>query len=174
MTVLKYFFQPQSVAVLGASHVPGKVGYDVLKNLIQSGYPGKLFPIHPTSSEIQGLKAYPDLLAVDDPIDLLIYLIPPHYILPTLDDCKKKNIEAVIAISAGFKETGSTGAQREREMIRKARELNIRASLVRTAWGSLTPPQSSMQLLHPACHPKATWHSFRSLVPSVLPYLTGL
>ena len=126
MTVLKNFFQPQSVAVLGASHVPGKVGYDVLKNLIQSGYPGKLFPIHPTSSEIQGLKAYPDLLAVDDPIDLLIYLIPPQLILSTLDDCKKKNIKAVIAISAGFKETGSTGAQLEREMITRARELNIR------------------------------------------------
>ena len=126
MTVLKHFFQPQSVAVLGASHVPGKVGYDVLKNLIQSGYPGKLFPIHPTSSEIQGLKAYPDLLAVDDPIDLLIYLIPPHHILPTLDDCKKKNIKAVIAISAGFKEIGSTGAQLERVMIKRAQELNIR------------------------------------------------
>ncbi len=72
LTLLKHFFQPQSVAVLGASHVPGKVGYDVLKHLIQSGYPGKIFPIHPTSSEIQGLKAYPDLLAVDDPFTRVI------------------------------------------------------------------------------------------------------
>jgi acetyltransferase len=126
MTVLKHFFQPQSVAVLGASRVPGKIGYDLLKNLIQSGYRGKLFPIHPTASEIQGLKAYPQLLAVDQPIDLLIYLIPPQLILSTLDDCEKKNIQAVIAISAGFKEIGSTGAQLERAMIKRAQELNIR------------------------------------------------
>jgi len=126
MNVLKHFFQPQSVAVLGASQVPGKVGYDVLKNLITSGYRGKLFPINPESSEIQGLKAYPHLLDVDEPIDLLIYLIPPQAILSTLDDCKQKNIKAVIAISAGFKEIGSTGAQLEREMIKRARELNIR------------------------------------------------
>ena len=124
-TVLTHFFQPQSVAVLGASNVPGKVGYDVIKNLIQSGYRGKLFPIHPTASQIQGVQAYPHILAVDQPIDLLIYLIPPQSILSTLDDCKKKNIRAVIAISAGFKETGSTGAQLEREMIASAQALNI-------------------------------------------------
>ena len=98
----------------------------MLKNLIQSGYRGKLFPIHPTSTEIQGLKAYSRLLAVDKSIDLLIYLIPPRLILSTLDDCKKKNIKAVIAISAGFKEIGSKGAQIERAMIKKAQDLNIR------------------------------------------------
>ena len=126
MTVLKKFFQPRSVAVLGASHAPGKVGYDVLRNLIRSGYRGKLFPINPSSSEIQGIKTYPHLLAVNEPIDLLIYLIPPRFILPTLEDCKKKNIKSVVAISAGFKESGSAGAQLEREMIKRAQALHIR------------------------------------------------
>ena len=92
MTVLKHFFQPQSVAVLGASNVPGKIGYDVLKNLIQSGYRGKLFPIHPTASQVQGVQAYPHILAVDQPIDLLIYLIPPQSMLSTLGDCQKKSL----------------------------------------------------------------------------------
>ena len=75
--MLDNFFQPRSIAVLGASEKPGKVGYDVLKNLIQSGYRGKVFPINPGSPEIQGLKSYPRLQDIDEEIDLLIYLIPP-------------------------------------------------------------------------------------------------
>ena len=124
--MLDNFFQPRSIAVLGASDKPGKVGYDVLKNLIQSGYRGKLYPINPGSSEIQGLQSYPCLQDIDQEIDLLIYLIPPQFILSTLDDCKKKGIDSIIAISAGFKETGPTGAKIEREMISRARELGIR------------------------------------------------
>jgi len=125
-TMLNNFFEPKSVAVLGASATPGKVGHDVLKNLIQSNYRGKVYPINPNASEIQGLKAYPRLLDIDDEIDLLIYIIPPRFILPTLDECAQKNIDSIIAISAGFKETGSSGAQIEREMLSKAKELNIR------------------------------------------------
>jgi len=124
--MLKNFFEPKSVAVLGASDTPGKVGYDVLKNLIQSGFKGKIYPINPKSPEIQGLKTYPNLLAIDANINLLIYIIPPQFILSTLDECKKKNIDSIIAISAGFKETGTAGARIEREMFKKSKELNIR------------------------------------------------
>ena len=124
--MISNFFNPKSVAVLGASATPGKVGYDVLKNLIQSNYKGKVYPVNPKSSEIQGLKTYPGLSDIKENIDLLIYIIHPKFFLSTLDDCEKKNIDSIIAISAGFKETGSVGARIEREMIRKARELNIR------------------------------------------------
>lgn len=124
--MISNFFNPKSVAVLGASATPGKVGYDVLKNLIQSNYKGKIYPVNPKSSEIQGMRAYPSILDIDEDIDLLIYIIPPQFVLATLDDCKKKNIDCIITISAGFKETGSVGARIEREMIRRARELNIR------------------------------------------------
>ena len=124
--MLDNFFKPRSIAVLGASDKPGKVGYDVLKNLIQSGYRGKVYPINPGSSEIQGLQSYSRLQDIDEEIDLLIYLIPPQYILSTLDACKQKGIDSIIAISAGFKETGSAGAKIEREMISRARESGIR------------------------------------------------
>jgi len=123
--MIKNFFEPNSIAVLGASATPGKVGHDVLKNLIKSNYRGKVYPINPKSSEIQSLKAYPNLIDIDEDIDLLIYIIPPQFILSTLDDCKKKNIGSVIVISAGFKETGLTGAKIEREMLKRAKELNI-------------------------------------------------
>ena len=124
--MLKNFFEPKSVVVLGASATPGKVGYDVLKNLIKSNYRGKIFPVNPKASEIQGLRAYPSILDINEGIDLLIYIIPPQFILKTLDDCKKKNINSIIVISAGFKETGSAGAKIEREMLIKAKEMNIR------------------------------------------------
>ena len=124
--MLKNFFEPKSVVVLGASATPGKVGYDVLKNLIKSNYRGKIFPVNPKASEIQGLRAYPGILDINEDIDLLIYIIPPRFILKTLDDCKKKNIDSIIVISAGFKETGSAGAKIEREVLIKAKEMNIR------------------------------------------------
>ncbi len=124
--MLDNFFKPRSIAVLGASDKPGKVGYDVLKNLIQSGYRGKVYPINPKSSQIQGLKSYHSLKDIPKGVDLLIYLIPPQFILSTLDDCKAKGIDALIAISAGFKEVGPPGAKIEREMLAKARELSIR------------------------------------------------
>lgn len=124
--MLENFFKPKSVAVLGASTTKGKVGYNVLKNLINSSYRGKVYPINPKSPEIQGLKAYPRLLDINEDIDLLIYLISPQFILSTLDDCKKKNIDSIIIISAGFKEIGPTGAKIEREMFRRAKELNVR------------------------------------------------
>lgn len=123
--MLKNFFEPNSIAVLGASATPGKVGYDLLKNIIQSNYRGKVYPINPKAYEIQGLKAYPSLLDIDEDIDLLIYIISPQLIFSTLDNCKKKNIGSLIVISAGFKETGSTGAKIEREMLSRAKELNI-------------------------------------------------
>ncbi|MCK5254445.1 MAG: acetate--CoA ligase family protein [Deltaproteobacteria bacterium] len=124
--MLKNFFEPKSVVVLGASATPGKVGYDVTKNLIKSNYRGEIFPVNPKASEIQGLRAYPSILDINEDIDLLIYIIPPRFILETLDDCKKKNIDSIIAVSAGFKETGSAGAKIEREMLIKAKEMNIR------------------------------------------------
>ena len=124
--MLDTFFKPRSIAVLGASDKPGKVGYDVLKNLIHSGYRGKVYPINPGSSQIQGLKSYHSLQDIPAGVDLLVYLIPPQFILSTLDDCKAKGIDSLIAISAGFKEIGPAGATTEREMIAKARALSIR------------------------------------------------
>ena len=124
--MLNNFFEPKSVAVLGASDTPGKVGYDVLKNLMHSGFKGNIYPINPKSPEIQGVKTYPTLSAIHADIDLLIYIIPPQFILSTLDECKKKNIDSIVAISAGFKETGTAGARIEREMFQKAKAMNIR------------------------------------------------
>jgi acetate---CoA ligase (ADP-forming) len=126
--MLKSFFEPRSVAVIGASTNPSKLGYAVLKNLVDGGYSdrGAVFPINPSANEILGHKAFPSVLDVPDHIDLAVIVIPYQHVPQALRTCGEKGIPAVIIISAGFREAGSEGLERELELIDIAREYNIR------------------------------------------------
>ncbi len=122
------FFTPRSVAVVGASSRPGKLGYSVLENLVRGGYAekGRVYPINPKASEILGLPAYPSVLRVPDPIDLAVIVIPYPLVPPALRECGQKGIPAAIVISAGFREAGREGLEREIELMQIAREYHIR------------------------------------------------
>jgi len=120
------FFNPRAVAVVGASDSEGKVGYSVLKNLIEYKHPRNIYPINPKSETVQGLKSYRSLLEAPDGIDLAIIIIPSQFILPVFEDCGKKGIQTIVVISAGFKETGIEGAKIEDDLVKKAKELGIR------------------------------------------------
>ena len=124
--VLDAFFRPQSVAVIGASRDPAKLGYAVVANLIRVGYPGRIVPINPKASEVLGLQAYPSVLAVPGEIDLAVIVIPYPLVPDALRECGQKGIPAVVVISAGFREAGREGFERELELIRIAREYRIR------------------------------------------------
>jgi acetyltransferase len=125
---LTAFFNPKSVAVIGASTDPRKLGYSVLENLIEGGYAaqGKIFPINLTASEILGLPAFPDVQDVPGPIDLAVIVIPYPYVPDALRTCGEKGISSVIVISAGFREAGREGLERELELIDIARHYGIR------------------------------------------------
>jgi len=125
---LKAFFEPTSVAVIGASSNPAKLGHAVLKNIVEGGYGshGKIYPINTKAREILGYTAYPSVLAVPEPIDLVVIVIPYPYVPDVLRTCGKKGIPAAIVISAGFREAGMEGLEREHELIAIAREFNIR------------------------------------------------
>ena len=129
------FFCPKSVAVIGAAREETKVGHTILDNIINSGYPGKLFLINPNADEIHGIKCYKSVLDVEDNLDLAIIVIPNKYILQALEDCSKKQTKFAIIISAGFKETGKEGAILEKQLIEKANEYGIRI-LAQTVWES--------------------------------------
>jgi acyl-CoA synthetase (NDP forming) len=121
------FFQPKSVAVVGSSRTPGKVGHDILSNLIRYGFKGRIFPINPSAEEdILGLKVYRSINELEAPIDLANMVTPPKTVLSVLDECSRKGAQAIIIISAGFKEAGPEGAELEAEMTRKAMSLGIR------------------------------------------------
>lgn len=126
--MLKPFFKPSSVAVIGASRDPDKLGYAVLNNLVEGGYVhnGKVYPINPKADEILGYPTYASVLDVPDPIDLAVIVIPYPYVPDALRICGQKNIPAAIVISAGFREAGMEGLERERELVSIAEECQIR------------------------------------------------
>ena len=129
--LLEKLFNPQSVAIVGASTHVGKIGYILVENMLKYKYKGKIFPINPKASEILGLKVYPSLRDVPEKIDLAIIAVKPPVVLETIKICGEKGIEAAIVISAGFKEAGPEGAKLEEELKKlKAERLFIRDQML--------------------------------------------
>jgi len=124
--MLEAFIAPRAVAVIGASRDPLKLGYGVLSNIIKSGFKGKIFPINPNATEILGLKCYPSILSVPDEIDLAVIVIPAPFVLQAAEECGKKGVKGLIVISAGFKEVGKEGLEREKELVEIARRYGMR------------------------------------------------
>ncbi len=124
--MLEPFVSPKSVAILGASSTPGKLGYAVLQNVLQYGFPGPIYPINPKGGEILGLTAYKSVSEVPGPIDLVVVVIPSQFIAEALEECGQKGVRGAVIISAGFRETGPEGMQRERELVRIAQKYGMR------------------------------------------------
>ncbi len=108
-------FNPSGIAIIGASRDPSKVGSAVLKN-IRITYKGDIYPINPFVDQIQGIRAFKSISLVKEPIDLAIIAIPAEKVLDELKKCEKKHIKFAIIISAGFKESGHTGAHLEEDI----------------------------------------------------------
>mgnify|MGYP006283047955 FL=1 len=123
---LTEFFNPKSIAVIGASKSEAKVGHTVLQNILNSQYDGEVYPINPNDDEILGYKAYESVLDVPSEIDIAIIVIPSKYVIPVAEECGKKGIKGLIVISAGFKEIGGEGAEREERLKEIANEYNMR------------------------------------------------
>lgn len=124
--MLRHFFSPKTVAVVGASREEGKVGHNLLKNLVKYGYKGKIYPVNPKVDSIFGIKAYRNIKEISDTVDLVVIAIPAQYVSNVVDECIEKGIDSIIVISAGFKESGADGAERERELYQKVRHHSIR------------------------------------------------
>ncbi len=110
---LNGFFKPTSVAVVGASRNPAKVGHVILKNLIDGGFKGLIFPINPETDNLLGYRVYPSLIKVTDSIDLGIIAVPAESVLETIDECKKKKIKNVLIVTAGFGEIGNVDLEKK-------------------------------------------------------------
>lgn len=124
---MKELFEPSCIAIIGAAREETKIGHIVLKNLIDSGFPGRLFPINPKSSEILGLKCFSSILEIPGPVDLAVICVPNDYVPDVVENCGRKGTKAVIIISAGFKEMGKEGAELERRVaeIRQRYDMRI-------------------------------------------------
>ena len=116
-----FFFKPKSIAVIGASRQPGKIGYDTLKNLIDDNYGGNIYPVNPSAQSILGIKAYKTVGDIGDKLDLVLVIVPAEMVISSFKDIIAKGVKGAVVISAGFKETGSDGAKRERELAKMCR-----------------------------------------------------
>lgn len=116
--------QPKTIAIVGASTTPGKIGYTVLANLIQSNYEGKIYPINPTADEILGLKAYPEVAAVPGSIDAAVIVVPAKLVIEVAEECGKKGVKGLIVITSGFSEVGRRDL--EDELVAVARQYGMR------------------------------------------------
>ena len=124
--MLDNFFNPESIAIVGASRTPGKVGYDIVKNIIQHGYGKAVYPINPHASTICGQKSYPSLLDIPGNVDLAVIVVPSQSVLEVIDQCGEKNIDSAVIITAGFKESGTEGARLERSLVVRAKKNGVR------------------------------------------------
>src|SRR5881296_3970097 len=109
-------FFPRSIAVIGASRHKGKVGYAILRNLLVNEFQGKLFPVNPNADSVQGIKAYPSVRAIPDPVDLAIITVPVDAALRAVEECGEKGVRGLVVITAGFREIGGVGEERERRL----------------------------------------------------------
>ncbi|HEY3418932.1 MAG TPA: acetate--CoA ligase family protein [Methanomassiliicoccales archaeon] len=123
---MRELFEPASIAVVGAAREENKVGHIVLRNIISSGFTGKLYPVNPKSEEILGLRCYASISLVPDQVDLVVVTTPAHTVPGIIEETGRKGTKAVIVISAGFKETGKDGAELERRIGEIARSYGMR------------------------------------------------
>jgi acetate---CoA ligase (ADP-forming) len=126
MKGLEYIFKPQSIAVIGATSVKGKIGHELLHNLISYEFNGKVFPVNPKRSVIHSIKAYSTVRDVPDAVDCAVIVVPREKVLKTVDQCGEKGVRGLIVITAGFRETGPIGAGLEEELIEKVKKYNMR------------------------------------------------
>lgn len=123
---LNSFFSPGSIAIVGASRTPGKIGNAIVKNVIASGFKGKIFPINPRESEIEGLKCYQSLGNVNEPVDLAVISVPAAGTIPVAEECGKAGVKNLVVVTAGFKEIGAAGLNLEKELLRICQEHRMR------------------------------------------------
>lgn len=123
---LDAIFSPKNVAVIGATETPGSVGRTLMWNLISNPFGGAVFPVNPKRSSVMGVKAYPKISDVPEEIDLAIVVTPAMTVPGIIQECVEFGVKGAIIISAGFKETGSQGAELERQILQVARPAKMR------------------------------------------------
>lgn len=117
---------PRSVAVIGASTTPGRIGHELLQHLVDGGFTGQVHPVHPSATEVLGLRAYPDVASIGAPVDLAVIAVPAPLVSDVLAQCAAAGARGVVVVSVGFAERGEEGALLQAELVRTARAQGLR------------------------------------------------
>lgn len=124
--LLNTLFNPESTAIVGASRSPGKFGYNIVQNLINLGFQGKIFPVNPKTDEILGLKCYPSVASIPSTVDVVVMALPSPLVPEAMEECLNKEVRAVVIISSGFNDAGDWGRPLQNRVMELARRGNIR------------------------------------------------
>jgi len=123
---ITFFFEPKSVAVVGATNNPFKFGHFLLLNLVDLGFKGKVYPVNLKADEVLGLKAYPRVDLIPDEVEVVVIIVPAPSVPQVMRDCAKKGVKGVVILSSGFREAGGEGVKFEREIVETAKKAGIR------------------------------------------------
>jgi len=126
MGELTSLFRAQSIAVIGASKTPGKIGHSILSNIVSSGYQGELYPINPREEEILGMPCHADLSDLGGQVDVAVVAVPAPLVLDVAEQCGQAEVKNLVVISAGFKEVGGDGVALEAELLKICRAHDMR------------------------------------------------
>jgi acetyl coenzyme A synthetase (ADP forming)-like protein len=123
---LDAILRPRSVAVIGASRRPGSIGAAIFRNLLANGFEGPVYPVNPSANVVQSVLAWPSVTAIPGDVDLAVIVVPAAHVLASLEECGRKGVRGAVVITAGFKETGPEGAEREHALRNCARKHGMR------------------------------------------------
>jgi acetyl coenzyme A synthetase (ADP forming)-like protein len=123
---LDCILRPRRVAVIGASRTPNTIGHEIVSNLVDYGFTGTVFPVNPKADAIHSLKTYPSIGAVPDAVDMAIITVPKQHVLAVAEECGQAGVKGLTVISAGFREVGADGAERERQLMEVVRRHGMR------------------------------------------------
>ena len=126
MHELDSILRPKSIAVIGASRRPNTIGWQILDNLLEHGFQGPVYPVNPGAKSIHSIPAYQSVTAIPDEVDLAIIVVPKERVLGVAMEAIDAGIKGIVVISAGFKEVGGDGLDRERELVELIRDRNLR------------------------------------------------
>jgi acetyl coenzyme A synthetase (ADP forming)-like protein len=157
---LRPFFQPQSIAIIGVSHDPHKIGYRLLDAVTAGGFRGGIYPVNPKATDIKNIRTYPSVQEIPEPVDLAIIAVPRGSVSSVIDECAAKGIRACVIITAGFAEAGADGAALQRQLVAKVRQHGMRmigpncfgivntdpAVRLNATFTSLFPPQGKVAM----------------------------
>jgi len=136
---LRRFFEPRTVAVIGASSTPHKPGNDVIRNMIANGYTGKIFPVNPKGGDILGIQAFRSIRDLPEGLDLAIIILPAGANPDAVRECAARGIQAVVLAAGGFSEVDEQGRALQEELLRAIKETGIRALGPNTSGHSSLP-----------------------------------
>jgi acetyltransferase len=126
MVNLDAIFSPVSVAVVGASTSPGKVGHDIFENILRGGFTGTLYPVNPSAKSVLSVRAYPSITEIPDAVDLAMIILPPKAALRAIEDAIEKGVKGIVIVSAGFREVGGEGLEIEENIVSLCKDAGIR------------------------------------------------